>query len=122
MMGLSLGLNTGDNMKVIYYLFPGLTFLVMALIKFPQAEISNGLISEKIYLPDPKNGYYQGTRFDWSGNMSSLVYDGHEYFGQWFPEYSPEIHDTIMGPVQEFTLLDYMETNTAIGIHMEDQF
>ena len=70
----------------------------MPLMKFPQTEISNGLIQAKIYLPDAKEGYYQGTRFDWSGNMPSLKYSGHEYFGQWFTTYSPEIHDVIMGP------------------------
>jgi len=79
----------------------------MPLTQFPQTEISNGIIRAKIYLPDSKKGYYQGTRFDWSGNMPSLVYKGHEYFGQWFKTYSPEIHDVIMGPVQEFTALDY---------------
>jgi hypothetical protein len=97
-------------MKKLYYLLSGLTLIAMPLTKFPQAEISNGLIRAKLYLPDSKNGYYQGTRFDWSGNMPSLVYDGHEYFGQWFKTYSREIHDVIMGPVEEFTALDYPET------------
>lgn len=82
----------------------------MPLQKFPQAEITNGLINARLYLPDAKKGYYQGTRFDWSGNMPSLVFKGHEYFGQWFDNYSPEIHDAIMGPVEEFTALDYFET------------
>ena len=97
-------------MKKIHYLLSGLIIVTMPLIKFPQTEISNGLIRAKIYLPDSRKGYYQGTRFDWSGNIPSLVYDGHEYFGQWFAKYSPEIHDAIMGPVQEFTPLDYLET------------
>jgi len=78
-------------------------------MKFPQTKISNGLIHASIYLPDSRKGYYQGTRFDWSGNMVSLEYNGHSYFGQWFKEYSPEIHDVIMGPVEEFAALDYME-------------
>ncbi len=79
-------------------------------MKFPQAEITNGLIKAKLYLPDPKNGYYQGTRFDWSGNMPNLEYKGHTYFGQWFTNYSPEIHDVIMGPVEDFTPPDFPET------------
>lgn len=78
-------------------------------MKIPQTHISNGIIRAKIYLPDSQKGYYQGTRFDWSGNMPSLVYKGHEYFGQWFKKYDPEIHDAIMGPVQEFTAVDYLE-------------
>jgi len=70
--------------------------------EFPSAEISNGLITAKLYLPDPVNGYYRGTRFDWSGNMPSLKTKNHEYFGQWFDKYDPKLHDAIMGPVEEF--------------------
>ncbi len=94
-------------MKKVIYLLSGLTIAAMPLMKFPQTEISNGLILAKIYLPDTKEGYYRGTRFDWSGNMPSLKFAGHEFFGQWFTEYSPEIHDVIMGPVEEFTSPDY---------------
>jgi len=79
-------------------------------MKFPEAEITNGLIKAKLYLPDPKKGYYQGTRFDRSGNMPALEYKGHTYFGQWFTKYSPEIHDVIMGPVEDFTPIDYSES------------
>ncbi len=98
-------------MRKILYLLSGLTIAAMPLTNFPQTEISNGLIQAKIYLPDSKEGYYQGTRFDWSGNMPSLKFAGHEFFGQWFSTYRPEIHDVIMGPVEEFTALDYDETN-----------
>lgn len=69
---------------------------------FPQAEISNGVIQAKLYLPDALHGYYRGTRFDWSGVMPSLEYKGHQYFGQWFDHYDPKLHDAIMGPVEEF--------------------
>jgi hypothetical protein len=96
--------------KIIFYYLSGLTIAAMPLMKFPQKEISNGLIQAKIYLPDTKEGYYQGQRFDWSGNMPSLKYAGHEYFGQWFSNYSPEIHDVIMGPVEEFTSPDFEVT------------
>ena len=46
---------------------------------FPQAELSNGRIVVKIDLPDAHTGYYRGTRFDWSGMIQSVVYNGHEY-------------------------------------------
>lgn len=81
----------------------------MPLSKAPKTEISNGVITAKIYLPDHDKGYYRGTRFDWSGNMYSLEYKGHRYFDQWFRKYSPEIHDVIMGPVQDFTPVGYDE-------------
>src|SRR5579871_350531 len=69
----------------------------------PQAEISNGIVDARFYLPDPESGYYRATRFDWSGVISSLEYKGHSYFGQWFEKYDPKIHDAIIGPVEEFT-------------------
>jgi hypothetical protein len=96
-------------MKGMNYLIFGLTLITIPFTKFPKKEISNGLIRAIIYLPDADKGYYQGTRFDWSGNIVSLEYSGHNYFGQWFTKYSPEIHDVIMGPVEEFAPLDYGE-------------
>ncbi len=70
---------------------------------YPEAVISNRAITMRIPLPDPERGYYRGTRFDWSGQISSLKTLGHEYFGKWFAEYDPKLHDAIMGPVEEFT-------------------
>lgn len=75
----------------------------------PGAKITNGLITARLYLPDPVNGYYRATRFDWSGVMPSLEYKGHQYFGQWFGRYSPDTHDAIMGPVEEFTPVGFDE-------------
>lgn len=74
---------------------------------FPQAVISNGMVRARLYLPDTATGYYRSTRFDWSGVMPSLEYKGHSFFGQWFPTYSPTIHDAIMGPVESFSPLSY---------------
>jgi hypothetical protein len=90
----------------------------------PQAEITNGLIRVKLYLPNAKKGYYRATRFDWSGEIASLEYKGHEYYGLWFDRVDPKVHDYryvgmeiiaspcsgISGPVEEF------QTNgTALG-------
>jgi hypothetical protein len=69
---------------------------------FPEAQISNGIVTAKLLLPDAERGYYRGTRFDWSGQIQSLRANGHEYFGQWFDRYDPKLHDAIMGPVEEF--------------------
>ncbi len=68
----------------------------------PQAEISNGVVRAKLYLPSAENGYYRGGRFDWSGVISRLEYQGHNFFGVWFPKYEPTLHDAITGPVEEF--------------------
>jgi hypothetical protein len=85
---------------------------------FPEAEIANGQIRAKIYLPDAAKGFYRGTRFDWSGVVYSLVYRGHDFYGPWFQKMDPKVHDfiysgadviagpcsAIAGPVEEFTL------------------
>lgn len=86
-------------------LLPTLTAAVSTLASgagFPEAAITNGKVAATFLLPDPAKGYYRGTRFDWSGAISSLRAAGHEYFGQWFPKYDPTLHDAIMGPVEEF--------------------
>jgi len=81
--------------------------------KFPEAEITNGLIHAHFYLPDSRAGYYQATRFDWSGVISSLEYDGHSFYGQWFEKYSPTTHDAVMGPVEEFAPVGYKEATSG---------
>jgi hypothetical protein len=61
----------------------------------PTAAISNGQVKATLYLPDSKNGFYRGSRFDWSGVVSSLQYAGHSYYGPWFERSSPEVNDFI---------------------------
>lgn len=82
----------------------------IASADFPTAKISNGLIEAELYLPDAQRGYYQGTRFDWSGVMPRLEYKGHSYFGIWNPApYDPKLHDAIAGPVEEFVAVGMNE-------------
>ena len=90
----------------------------------PVAEISNEKIRATVYLPDPVNGFYQGTRFDWAGVIRSLEANGHSYYGQWFTKRSETVHDFIydgedivagpcsstMGPADEFRPLGYDAT------------
>ncbi len=68
----------------------------------PAVQISNGLVTAILYLPDATSGYYRGTRFDWSGAVADLRAGGHSYFGRWFPAYDPKKHDAITGPVQDY--------------------
>jgi hypothetical protein len=63
----------------------------------PSAEITNGLVTARFYLPDAERGHYRGTRFDRSGDTYSLRFAGHEFSGPWFLR-----HDALMGPVEEF--------------------
>jgi hypothetical protein len=82
----------------------------------PTAEITNGLIRLRLYLPDAKAGFYRGTRFDWAGVIGSAEFAGHDYFTQWFQRTDPNVHDfiyegrdivagpctAITGPAEEF--------------------
>jgi hypothetical protein len=94
-----------------------LAFLTpFAMPDSPSATLSNGQIELDVYLPDVKNGFYRGTRFDWSGVIHSLRFKGHDYYGPWFSKTDPTIHDfiyqgddiiagpcsAITGPVDEF--------------------
>ena len=77
-----------------------------SLEEVPQAEITNGIIKAKFYLPDAEKGYYRATRFDWSGVTPSLEYRGHQYFDQW--NQSPYNPKTISGlPFTNRTVLVY---------------
>jgi len=93
-----------------------MTFLLMSFVSFfsfPETEISNGMMHLRVYLPDPETGYYRGTRFDWSGLIPGIEYDGHTFSGQWFEKYDPIRHDAVMGPVEAFSPLGYKEAGTG---------
>jgi hypothetical protein len=77
----------------------------------PVTEISSQYLRVKLYLPDQKKGYYRATRFDWSGIILSLEYNGHQFSGPWFDKYDPDIHDAICGPVDEFAPVGYDVAN-----------
>jgi hypothetical protein len=89
-------------------LLAALPALAYAVSAPPQWEIANKLVRVKLYLPDAVNGFYRGTRFDWSGVIADLQYAGHT---------DPKVPDfiyqgseivagpcsAITGPVEEFT-------------------
>ncbi|MBC8117981.1 MAG: hypothetical protein H7X75_00200 [Burkholderiaceae bacterium] len=84
----------------------------------PTAQISNARVTAELYLPDPEVGFYRGTRFDWSGVISRLQCNGHEYYGAWFTDRQPSVrdfifrgadivagaHSAITGPAEEFVV------------------
>jgi hypothetical protein len=89
----------------------------------PQKEISGGGIRAKINLPDIKDGYYKSTRFDWAGQIFSLEYGGHNYYGPWYTLRREGVRDFIYegneivvggpssatGPAEEYSVLGYDE-------------
>ncbi|MDP8245928.1 MAG: hypothetical protein P9L94_17735 [Candidatus Hinthialibacter antarcticus] len=91
---------------------------------YPQTTLSNDAMEMLIYLPDAENGYYRGSRFEWSGLIQQIKYAGHTYFGDWKSTHDPENHDDLAGTASEFgmfTPLGYDdakrgETFVKIGI------
>ena len=61
----------------------------------PTATISNSQIQASLYLPAVKTGFYQGTRFDWSGIVGSLHYAGHSFYSPWFQQARPDVVDYV---------------------------
>jgi hypothetical protein len=96
-----------------------LVFMTAFVADSPETKISNGQIRANVYLPDSAAGFYQGTRFDWSGVICNLEARGHTYFEKWFKAHDPEILDVAfvpalggfaagspsadLGPVEEFS-------------------
>jgi hypothetical protein len=78
----------------------------------PRADISNGLVRAEIMLPDAQRGSYRGTRFDWSGIVSSLQFAGHQYTGPWHDYGGPLVNDAVTGPAEEFITAD---EKTSVG-------
>ena len=91
-----------------------------ALDGLPHHDISNGIVTAKVYLPGA-DGLYRGTRFDRTGVVTHATYKGHDYGKYWFSSTSPAVHDFIWqngqvtvstasgaaGPVEEFTAVGY---------------
>ena len=73
-----------------------------ALARYPAANLQTKLVKAHVYLPDAKKGYYRGTRFDWSGLVSRVEYNGHSFFSEFKTEHDPLNHDDICGTAEEF--------------------
>ncbi|PSU33841.1 hypothetical protein C9I99_10740 [Photobacterium lutimaris] len=90
----------------------------VSAFSFPEARLTNDAVEMAIYLPDAEKGSYRSVRFDWSGLIHSLKFEGVEYFGRWRPEpvHDPELHFSVKGPAQIFDNLGYGESDTFVRI------
>jgi len=63
------------------------------LVSAPTITISNDLISAKIARIDAARGFYNGTRFDQAGVITSLILNGKDFYGPWFERTAPDVLD-----------------------------
>lgn len=96
------------------------------LDNLPHHNISNGIVSAKVYLPG-EGGFYRGTRFDRAGVVAHATYKGQDYGQYWFSSYSPHVRDYIWqngqvtvhpasaaaGPAEEFEPIGFQEAGTG---------
>src|ERR1700761_9829417 len=99
---------------IISCLLIGIAGTVFSFTQTNEIQISNGMINARLYLPGEDNGFYRGVRFDWSGIVASLDYNGHSYYGDWFINpYKPTNNDAVTGPVESFDPLSYNEAKAG---------
>jgi hypothetical protein len=87
----------------------------------PTITIGNGKITARVARIDAARGFYNGTRFDQAGVVTSLTLNGREFYGPWFERTAPDVLDytyvgdtivagpdsAISGPVEEFAPLGF---------------
>lgn len=80
---------------------------------YPKVVLDNDIITMSIFLPDANEGYYRGTRFDWSGIIENVSYQGHTFYAPLHAKHNPNQHDSISGPAEEFGMYHPMGYDTA---------
>lgn len=81
---------------------------VSAQTEFPRVQLDNGILQLSVYLPDARDGYYRGTRFDWSGIIERVDYAGHRFYAPLHESHDPLRHDSVGGPADEFAMFQPM--------------
>lgn len=96
------------------------------LEKTPHFDLSNGIVSVKVFLPG-ENGFYRGTRFDRTGVVAHATFRGQDYGQPWFSSYSPYVRDfawknghvtvstvsAAAGPAEDFAPAGYDEAGNG---------
>ena len=88
---------------------------------FPHVDISNGLVTARVY-PTGPHELYQGTRFDHAGVVFHVTYKGQDFSNYWYDHFAVDPHDptryptgtqsaccSTSGPVEEFAPVGFDE-------------
>lgn len=71
-------------------------------VDYPHLAIAAGGLKLTVYLPDAEKGFYRGPRFDWSGQLGQIEYQGHTFCGPFRTPHDPVNHECTRGPAEEF--------------------
>ena len=56
-----------------------LFFSKVCMPDYPRIKLIAGQLEANIFVPCPENGYYRGSRFDWSGMTDQIKWKGHTF-------------------------------------------
>jgi hypothetical protein len=72
---------------------------------FPRLAMKTGDdLMSVIYEPDPSNGYYRSTRFDYSSMIKSVKCGSHTFFSEWKTPHDPNDNEGGNGIAEEFNI------------------
>ncbi len=74
---------------------------------YPFVELKSDGLRLEVSVPDKDNGFYRGTRFDRAGVFGCIEYNGIVFSDKWFDRHDPYRHDSLTGPVEEFSQNGY---------------
>ncbi len=110
----------------ISILAAGMSCGILAAADYPQVRLTNGKVTASVAVPNAQDGFYKGTRFDWSGIITSLETNGHLFFAPFFEKFDPNVIDVdfkgtvlagpvsaVSGPVEEFAPLGYADAKAG---------
>jgi len=70
--------------------------------EFPVKVLESKDLKVTILLTNEKTGYYRSTRFDWSGIVAQVEYNGHTFFQEWV-NYDGTLEPGIHNPIDNGT-------------------
>jgi hypothetical protein len=69
---------------------------------YEHVTLSNRQLDIEIILPDEVNGYYRGSRFDWSGMISKIQFQNHQFIEPWIAPHNSTNPEHGIGTAEEF--------------------
>lgn len=81
-----------------------LTNFIFSIVEenYPKIVLKTDSIELEIFIPDEKNGFYRGSRFDWSGMIGKVLFKNHVFFAPWKLPHNPKDPECGIGICEEY--------------------